>query len=56
LDAGPMSGFDNAGVDTEFFAGTSVRSNFICSLGYGDSAGVYPRGPRFAFDEMAKIL
>jgi 3-hydroxypropanoate dehydrogenase len=56
LDAGPMSGFDNAGVDTEFFAGTSVRSNFIYSLGYGDSAGVYPRGPRFAFDEMAKIL
>jgi 3-hydroxypropanoate dehydrogenase len=56
LDAGPMSGFDNAGVDKEFFAGTSVRSNFICSLGYGDPAGVYPRGPRFAFDEIAKIL
>ena len=56
LDAGPMSGFDNDGVDKEFFSGTTVRSNFICSLGYGDPAGVYPRGPRFAFDEMAKIL
>ena len=56
LDAGPMSGFDNAGVDKEFFAGTPVKSNFLCSLGYGDPAGVHPRGPRFAFDEMAKIL
>ena len=56
LDTGPMSGFDNAGVDKEFFAGTPVKSNFLCSLGYGDPAGVHPRGPRFAFDEMAKIL
>lgn len=56
LDTGPMSGFDNAGVDKEFFAGTSVKSNFICSLGYGDPAGIYPRGPRFDFDEMAKVL
>ena len=56
LDTGPMSGFDNAGVDKEFFAGTTYKSNFICSLGYGDPAGVYPRGPRFDFDEMAKIL
>jgi 3-hydroxypropanoate dehydrogenase len=56
LDTGPMSGFDNAGVDKEFFAGTTYKSNFICSLGYGDPAGVYQRGPRFDFDEMAKIL
>ena len=56
LDTGPMSGFDNAGVDKEFFAGTTCKSNFICSLGYGDPAGVYPRGPRFGFDEMAKIV
>ena len=56
LDTGPMSGFDNAGVDKEFFAGTTYKSNFICSLGYGDPAGVYLRGPRFDFDEMAKIL
>lgn len=56
LDCGPMSGFDNAGVDKEFFAGTSIKSNFLCNLGYGDPAGVRPRGPRFGFDEMAKIL
>ena len=36
LDCGPMSGFDNAGVDKEFFAGTDVKSNFLCNLGYGD--------------------
>lgn len=56
LDTGPMSGFDNAGLDREFFAGTSVRSNFLCNLGYGDRAGLYPRTPRFAFDEIAKIV
>lgn len=56
LDCGPMSGFDNAGVDAEFFAGTDVKSNFICNIGYGDPSGVRPRGPRFAFDEMAKII
>ena len=56
LDAGPMSGFDNAGVDKEFFAGTDVKSNFLCNVGYGDPAGPRPRGPRFGFDEMAQIL
>ncbi|MFZ1107433.1 MAG: malonic semialdehyde reductase [Rhodomicrobium sp.] len=56
LDAGPMSGFDNAGVDREFFAGTSVKSNFLCNLGYGDPSGIYPRSPRFSFEEMAKIV
>ena len=56
LDTGPMSGFDNAGVDREFFAGTSVKSNFLCSLGYGDPSGIFPRSPRFAFEEMAKII
>jgi 3-hydroxypropanoate dehydrogenase len=56
LDTGPMSGFDNTGVDGEFFAGTDIKSNFLCSLGYGDPAGVRPRGPRFTFDEMAKII
>ena len=56
LDCGPMSGFDNAGVDREFFAGTSVKSNFLCSLGYGDASVLFPRSPRFAFDEMARIL
>jgi 3-hydroxypropanoate dehydrogenase len=56
LDTGPMSGFDNAGVDREFFAGTSVKSNFLCNLGYGDPAGLYPRSPRFSFEEMATIV
>jgi 3-hydroxypropanoate dehydrogenase len=56
LDAGPMSGFDNAGVDKEFFAGTDVKSNFLCNLGYGDAVGIRPRGPRFAFSEIATVL
>lgn len=56
LDTGPMSGFDNAGVDKEFFTGTSIKSNFLCNLGYGDPAGLFPRSPRFSFEEMAKIL
>jgi 3-hydroxypropanoate dehydrogenase len=56
LDTGPMSGFDNAGVDREFFAGTSVKSNFLCNLGYGDASGLFPRSPRLSFDEMARIL
>jgi 3-hydroxypropanoate dehydrogenase len=55
LDCGPMSGFDNAGVDEAFFAGTTYKSNFLCNLGYGDPAGVRPRSPRFSFDEMARI-
>jgi 3-hydroxypropanoate dehydrogenase len=56
LDTGPMSGFDNDGVDAEFFAGTNIKSNFLCSLGYGDPSVLFPRSPRFAFDERAKIL
>lgn len=56
LDCGPMSGFDNDGVDKEFFAGTRVKSNFICSLGHGDPAGLFPRSPRLSFDEACKIL
>jgi 3-hydroxypropanoate dehydrogenase len=56
LDVGPMSGFDNAGVDKEFFAGTDYKSNFLCNVGYGDPAGLRPRQGRFSFDEMAKIL
>lgn len=42
LDCGPMSGFDNDGVDKEFFAGTNIKSNFICAIGHGDPAGVFP--------------
>ena len=55
LDCGPMSGFDNALVDRLFFAGTSVKSNFLCNLGYGDPKGVYPRNPRLEFDEACRI-
>jgi len=56
LDCGPMSGFDNAKVDQEFFAGTRLKSNFICGLGYGDPSGVFPRNPRLSFDEACNIL
>ncbi len=56
LDCGPMSGFDKEGVDTAFFSGSSVRSNFLCNLGYGDLGSVGPRSPRFGFHEMAKIV
>jgi 3-hydroxypropanoate dehydrogenase len=56
LDCGPMSGFDNAGVDREFFPGGRIKSNFICSLGYGDPSGVWPRNPRLSFEEACQIL
>ena len=56
LDVGAMSGFDNAGVDKEFFPEGHVKSNFLCNIGYGDPAGVFARSPRFAFDDIAKIL
>lgn len=55
-DCGPMSGFDAAAVDAEFWAGTDVRTNFICSIGRGTDAGLYPRAPRLAFEEAARIL
>jgi 3-hydroxypropanoate dehydrogenase len=55
LDCGPMSGFDNEGVDREFFAGTAVKSNFLCNIGYGDPAGVLARNPRLSFDEACRI-
>jgi 3-hydroxypropanoate dehydrogenase len=56
LDCGPMSGFDNEGVDRDFFAGKRIKSNFLCSLGNGDASLLFPRSPRLDFDEMAKIL
>lgn len=56
LDCGPMSGFNNEGVDQEFFAGTDIKSNFLCNVGYGDPAALRPRGPRFGFDEIVRIL
>jgi len=70
LDCGPMSGFDQAKVDEEFFAAGKpcfgcdqeffpeghVRTNFLCNLGYGDPAAVYPRLPRLAFAEACSLL
>jgi 3-hydroxypropanoate dehydrogenase len=70
LDCGPMSGFDNAKVDAEFFGAdrevkgyeqeffpvTHVRSNFLCNLGYGDPSRLHPRNPRLSFDEACALL
>jgi len=56
LDCGPISGFDNAGVDAEFFAGTTIKSNFICAIGHGDPSGVWPRNPRVSFEEACQVL
>ena len=56
LDAGPMSGFDNAGVDREFFPDGRFRSNFLVNLGHGDPAGLFPRSPRPAFETVCRIL
>jgi 3-hydroxypropanoate dehydrogenase len=56
LDCGPMSGFDNAGVDEAFFAGTTVKSNFLINIGYGDSSrDLFPRSPRLAFEEACRV-
>lgn len=55
LDTGAMSGFDAAKLDEAFFAGTTIKSNFLINLGYGDVAGLFPRSPRLSFDEAAKI-
>lgn len=56
LDCGPMSGFDEAKVNETFFAGTSVKANFICSIGYGEPAKLRPRAPRLSFAEACKIV
>lgn len=69
LDCGPMSGFDNAKVDEEFFAAGKcegcdeeflpeghLRSNFLCNLGYGDSTKLFPRSPRLTFEEACVLL
>jgi 3-hydroxypropanoate dehydrogenase len=55
LDCGPMSGFNNEGVDKEFFAGTGIKSNFICSLGYGSDLNLFPRNPRLEFEEAGRF-
>ncbi len=56
LDTGPMAGFDNAKVDAEFFTDGKVKSNVLINVGYGDDAKLFPRSPRFSFDQMAKVL
>jgi 3-hydroxypropanoate dehydrogenase len=56
LDTGPMTGFDNAKVDAEFFPEGHVKSNVLINIGYGDHEKLFPRSPRFSFDQMAKIL
>ena len=55
LDCGPMSGYDAAKLDAEFWAGTAVKTNFICALGRGDPTKVLARSPRLAFDEACRI-
>ena len=56
VDCGPMSGFDNAKVDQEFFPTGRIKSNFLCNLGYGDASKVYPRKPRLDFDEACTLI
>lgn len=55
LDCGPMSGFDAAKVDAAFWAGTSVKTNFICNLGHGDASKLFARSPRLSFEEACSI-
>ncbi len=56
LDVGAMSGFSNQIVDEEFFAGTSLRSNFLCNIGYADETALFQKLPRFAFDQICKTV
>jgi 3-hydroxypropanoate dehydrogenase len=56
LDTGPMTGFDNAKVDAEFFPEGHVKSNVLINIGYGDHEKLFPRSPRFSFDQIAKII
>lgn len=56
LDCGPMSGFDQNGLDKEFFPNSNIKSNFLCNIGYGDPTNIFKRSPRFEFDEVCEIL
>jgi len=55
LDCGPMSGFNNDAVDSEFFANSRIKSNFICSIGYGSDQNLFPRNPRLSFEESGRL-
>ena len=56
LDCGPMSGFDAAKVNAEFFPDGKWKVNFLCNLGYGDPSKLFPRNPRLQFDEACRVL
>ncbi len=56
LDIGAMSGFNNQAVDEAFFAGTTIKSNFLCNIGYGDVSGIFPRLPRLSFDDACTLI
>jgi nitroreductase len=56
LDCGPMSGFNAAKLDAQFWSGTPVKTNFVCTLGYADASTLHPRGPRLAFDDACQIV
>lgn len=60
LDCGAMSGFDNAGVDAEFFLSEertkNWRSNWLCNIGHGDPSSIFERSPRLSFDDACQIL
>jgi 3-hydroxypropanoate dehydrogenase len=56
LDCGPMSGFDNARVDAEFFPEGKLKSNFLCNLGIGDPSKLFARSPRLPFEQACSVL
>jgi nitroreductase len=56
LDCGPMSGFDADKINAAFFANSTIKVNFVCSLGYGDAGQLHPRSPRLAFEEACRII
>lgn len=56
LDCGPMSGFDHARIDAAFWSGTTVKTNFICTLGHGDASKLFARSPRLPFEEACRLV
>lgn len=56
LDCGPMSGFDADALNAEFFPDGRFKANFLCNIGHGDPEGLFPRSPRFSFDDVCQIL
>lgn len=56
LDCGPISGFDAAAVNREFFADGKLRVNFLCNVGFGDHSKIFPRSPRLHFEQACSLL